>query len=591
MALWRLIQVNSAHTQEIRRLMCYFPDGPSNNITAFDTLPAVANAEALCSNLVSHPEISNAAPSGFAYFRDANSSWDVFSNGGFTNSIYLTSFEVGQRFYIDRWDNNHPYIEVVSKVGSNVGLQYKCYDGEVYANVTENFANYGSVYNMGCIPWCLDTNPDDWDSNADSTLFEYRLIYNVRGAVGFWTQLNKISTNYIVGMKFWGKVKPLDGDNPYLDGGTSETGGGDPQKQNFADASDVVSVDNMPDETTYGATACGLITIFKPSKGQLQHLADVMWGTNVISFLQNMVENISSMFISLAMVPFNVDAGATVSVQWLGLIDTAISLTLAGKQWYEFNMGTIMLDGSDDRAWATDSVLDYSPFSKLGIYLPFIGYQELDIDECRNHAITLTYRIDILSGTCIALIDVNGRTIYQFTGNCLTQLPLTSMDAQNLFTNAVNIGIAAASAGSTAAVASAGDAYTQERVAGGKLSELGGELQNQQHGAQVANAEGSLAGATANGMMGMKPSFRKTGAISASSSLFGVMQPYLFLTTPRQSVPERYQHFCGLPCNITGKLGNFSGLTVVEDVRLNGLVATSPEVEEIYQLLKSGIII
>ena len=63
------------------------------------------------------------------------------------------------------------------------------------------------------------------------------------------------------------------------------------------------------------------------------------------------------------------------------------------------------------------------------------------------------------------------------------------------------------------------------------------------------------------------------------------------MTTPRQSMPEGYEKVCGFPCNEGGKLGNFTGYTVVEDIRLNGLVATAPEVEEIYQLLKSGVII
>ena len=169
------------------------------------------------------------------------------------------------------------------------------------------------------------------------------------------------------------------------------------------------------------------------------------------------------------------------------------------------------------------------------------------------------------------------------------------MDAQGLISNAVNIGIAAASAGATSSVASAGDALAQSQFESGG-GNLGVEYDRMQHAfaanaAKVSNAQGSLAGATANGMMGMKPNFKKTGAISASASLMSVMQPYLFLETPRQSFPAGYNKMCGFPCNMGGTLGSFDGFTVVEDIRLNGLVATSPEVEEIYQLLKTGVII
>lgn len=393
------------------------------------------------------------------------------------------------------------------------------------------------------------------------------------------------------------KVADVKGYEPFTPGGYSGIGGGDTQKQNWSENSDIVLPSPMPDETDFGAVACGLITIFTPTKQQLTKLSEVLWGQGFWNFVQNAIENIADLFVSLAMVPFEVSKGSTVEVTWFSYdlggqvpIGTGIYLTKAANQWYEFDMGTIDLTGSGD-GFASDSVLDYSPFSKLGIYLPFIGYQELDIDECRESPINLKYRIDILSGTCVALITINGRTIYQFTGNCLTQLPLTSMDAQTMLSNAVNIGIAAASAGATAAVASAGDALTAENLAKGDISATAAELQNAQRAASVSNAQGSLTSATANGILGMKPNFKKTGAVSASASLFNVMQPYLFLTTPRQSFPEDYGHFCGFPCNVTDVLGNFSGYTVVEDIRLNGLVATSSEVEEIYQLLKSGIII
>ena len=396
---------------------------------------------------------------------------------------------------------------------------------------------------------------------------------------------------------FLEEVKIIDNSNPYYNGGYSETGGGDPQKQNWAETSDIVKADLLPDEAHYGAQACGLITIFSPTDSQLRYLADIIWGNGFFQWMQNLVENISELFISFGMVPFTVSKGSTVEVTWFDFaisgqqVGTGIYLDKAATQFVEMDMGTIMLDGSDSRIFATDSVLDYSPYSRLGIYLPFIGYQELDIDECRNNSLHLIYRIDILSGTVVAILRIQERDIYQFTGNCLTQLPLTSMDAQTMISNAVNIGIAAASAGATGAVASAGDALTAENLANGDITTAAAELQNAQRAMQVSNSGGSLAAATANGMMGMKPNFKKSGGIGASASLISVMQPYLFLTTPRQSMPENYNKVCGFPCNIGGNLGDFSGFTVVEDIRLNGLVATSPEVEEIYQLLKSGVII
>ena len=390
--------------------------------------------------------------------------------------------------------------------------------------------------------------------------------------------------------------------NPYKPGGYSEEGGGQRGKQNFGDYSDMVNPDAMPDETEYSAVACGLITIFSPTKAQIQNLADMLWNKTFFDFLEHEFSGIEDLFISFGLVPFTITTGGSVAVSFMNFWEyispgpvqpvTKVTLTKAANQFMEFNMGNVSLTGGDSsNAYASDSVLDYSPYSKLGIYLPFIGYQEMDIDECREKTINLKYRIDILSGACVALISINGRTMYQFSGNCLTQLPLTSSDYSSMISNAVNVGIAASSAGTAAAVASAGDALTASKAGTRGFTQEMGDYQNAQHAAQVSNAENSLAGATANGFMGMKPNFKKTGAISGSTGLLSVKQPYLCLTTPRQSMPEGYDKVCGFPCNIGGKLGDFTGYTVVEDIRLNGLVATSPEVDEIYQLLKTGVII
>ena len=404
----------------------------------------------------------------------------------------------------------------------------------------------------------------------------------------------------------WSQIKgmlTIDGNkpNPYKPGGYSEEGGGERSKQNFGDASDFVNPDAMPDETEYSAVSCGLITIFSPTKAQIENLASMLWNKTFFDFLEHEFTGIEDLFISFGLVPFTVTTAGTVAVSFMNFWEyiapgpvqpiTDVTLTKAASQFMEFNMGNVSLTGNDDRMFASDSVLDYSPYSRLGIYLPFIGYQELDIDECREKTINLKYRIDILSGACVALISINGRTLYQFSGNCLTQLPLTSSDYSSMISNAVNVAIAASSAGTAAAVASAGDALTSSKAGTKGFTPEMGAYQNAQHAAQVSNAENSLAGATANGFMGMKPNFRKTGAISGSTGLLSVKQPYLCLTTPRQSMPEGYEKVCGFPCNIGGKLGDFTGFTVVEDIRLNGLVATSPEVEEIYSLLKTGVII
>lgn len=377
------------------------------------------------------------------------------------------------------------------------------------------------------------------------------------------------------------QVEQSDFDNPYDELVDDENQGGN--DTNFGDDSDDIEEDTLPDLDAIGT---GFATLFTPTKAQLQNLASVMWNSNVFTALQNLVENITNMFTSLSIVPFEVSRGSEVEVSWLGLPLTSIYLYLASKQYYEFDLGDINLD-DDNRIFKYDNCLDYSPFSKLGIYLPFIGFQELDIDECRNKVISLLYRIDILSGTCVAMVKLNGSPLYQFTGNCLTQIPITNESMQSLVTDAVNVGIAITNA-KTAGAASSADIKAAEASGKGQAVK---DARIKHAQVTQTHADTHLGSAAADAMMGLKPQYNKTGSVSAAASLLSVKQPYLFLHTPKLSIPDRYQHFGGFPCNMTGTLGSFSGFTVVDSIRLNDLVATAPEVEEIYNLLREGVII
>lgn len=372
------------------------------------------------------------------------------------------------------------------------------------------------------------------------------------------------------------------GEDPYGGGGYSENIDND--EGNFSDNSDVVTDDNLPSIDVLGT---GFATIFAPTKNQLQQLSDVFWNNDIFSALQNLVQNIQDMFTSLAMVPFTVETGASPEVTWLGLPLTSIYLRLCTKQYYEFSMGSIDLS-ADSRIYTSGSALDYSPFSKIGIYLPFIGYQELDIDEVRGSIISLKYRIDILSGAAVAIIYVNGNAIYQFTGNCLTQIPITNENMQSLVTDAVNVGIAAAAVKTAGAASSAEGAMID---ADEKMTTAQKEAHKAHTRIRQTNADTHLVSATANSMMGLKPQYNKSSSVSSAASMLSVKQPYLFLTTPRQCLPKNYRRYGGYPSNTTGKLNEYSGFTVVESIRLNGLVATTPEVEEIYNLLRGGVII
>ena len=69
---------------------------------------------------------------------------------------------------------------------------------------------------------------------------------------------------------------------------------------------------------------------------------------------------------------------------------------------------TIVVDcGSVEIQEQNQSLLDYSPFSRLTIYLPFIGFQELDDKVVVGHTLKVQYVVDVLSGRCLAQLFVD----------------------------------------------------------------------------------------------------------------------------------------------------------------------------------------
>ena len=76
------------------------------------------------------------------------------------------------------------------------------------------------------------------------------------------------------------------------------------------------------------------------------------------------------------------------------------------------------------------SLLDYSPFSRLTIYLPFIGFMDLDDKMVMGKTVRVNYRVDVLSGRCLAevytMIDDNAEScIASYAGTIASDEPLS----------------------------------------------------------------------------------------------------------------------------------------------------------------------
>ena len=345
--------------------------------------------------------------------------------------------------------------------------------------------------------------------------------------------------------------EPEEPEDPYAPGG--DTGDDDTPGEggdgNYDDDDTPVPIPELPDETTEAtATNSKFITLFAPSTTELTNLANYMWSNSFdIDTFKKLFANPMDCILGLAIVPFVPTSTGSGAVT-VGNISTGVNMNKC-KQYKEIDCGSINVT----KYWG--AYLDYSPFTKAEIYLPFIGMRPLQMDDIMAKTVKVVYHVDVLSGACIAYVSCGGSVLYNFVGQCSQSIPVASNDFTNVVNGALSI------AGSIGSMVASG-------------------------GASAPYAAGSIVSSALNAM---KPNIERSGALSGGASMMEIKKPYLVITRPKQAVAKNQSSYMGLPTWIKRKLSSVSGFTKVETVIFKSSHATQAEAEEIEQLLKEGV--
>ena len=337
---------------------------------------------------------------------------------------------------------------------------------------------------------------------------------------------------------------PGEGD-PYSGGGESDTGGG---TGNFDGTTVDVGFTSLP---KLSAVDTGFISMYKPTLAQLQSLANYMWSDLFdIDTFKKLFGDPMQAILGLSIVPGPVPSGGSQVVK-VGNISTGVSITKAASQYIDIDCGTLNVE----EFWG--AYLDYEPYTKAEIYLPYIGTHQISVDDIMGKSVHIQYHIDILSGACAAEIKCGGSVLYTFIGSVAVSIPITGNDWTNVINGVLSI------AGAVGSLVATG-------------------------GATAPAAAGEIASAALNSL---KPNIEKSGAVSGGGGLLAGKVPVLILTRPRQALPASQNEFTGYPAFITRSLGAVSGYTEVHKIRLGGISATDAELDEIENLLKGGVIL
>lgn len=350
-------------------------------------------------------------------------------------------------------------------------------------------------------------------------------------------------------------AQELDTDNPYGEGGSATVGGGD-GKYGDIDAVDGTPVPSLP---TLSAVDTGFISLYNPTTAQLKSLYDFLWSNQFdLNTFKKLYADPMECLISLGILPC-VPASSGATNIMFGNVDSGVNATELSTQFAQVDCGSVDIDKY------VGSFLDYSPFVKISLFLPYIGFVHLGTDDIMGGSINVTYNIDCLSGDCVAFVSHTSRgVLYSYTGNCRADLPITSQNYTGFLKNYYQ-----ALAGVIPA--------TINGAAGGAAG-------------AIAGAAGGALSVAETVLLDNKPEFQRSGSCAGASGMVGVQTPFVIIERPRFSVPNKVQKYVGQTSNITMYLGDCKGFTAVEFVHLDGLNATTDEITEIESLLSKGVI-
>lgn len=476
-------------------------------------------------------------------------------------------------------------------------------DGGLTKETTREHILFGGTYSS--------SNPDNvvFDGVLPMILSDYKTLYTIYYRTvksGNTSSVNSYGEYTVLSKPLTPGYTPT---NPYKPGGESGAGGGD---GTFDNNSDEIEKPTLP---TLSSAATGFTRIYNPSLSQVNDLANYLWtDESVIQTIWNHIkqffENPMDAIIGFNILPVPVPNGGTVNFK-LMYIDTGVSMTVAANQFVDVDCGTVEIEKY------YGSALDYSPYTKVTCFLPYVGNVSLNVDEVMGRTLHVTYRVDICSGSCVAYIQVDGTVLYQYSGHCAIAVPLTGADFSAYVSAAISVGKLAGAAligGAGVAMAAGAQDAAQQTNQVVTTTQVTTTQRNPTTGRQIttgtvthvetrespndqSSTQASFAGLTPQNIantvgqvVSSKPFIEHSGSFSGNSGYLGVRRPFIIIERPNMCMPQNYQALNGFPSMITMKLSSCQGYTRIQQVQLTGLPATNPEQAEILELLKSGVI-
>lgn len=324
--------------------------------------------------------------------------------------------------------------------------------------------------------------------------------------------------------------EPDDYEPPIIDDSDPDITTPDPDKGNGT----------LPDSNTN--EGINLLTVsYRLTENNMHKLGDFLWKGGFFSNIKLLNNSPIENIVSLKIMPCSVSAETSEIV--IGNVDTDINADRVTNI-PVVDVGSIKYTGY------YNNFLDYAPYTQAYIFLPFIGFYELDPAHCINNTLSVKYAFDVIMGQCKAMLFVNNIYITSYEGACGIDVPLVGSNRAQL---------------EGAFLASVVNAGTSGDLASG----LGGVATN---------------------LLTAQFHSQRAGSYSPTLGWAETRRCYIVFAVPNSQYPKSFGHDKGFPCHLTYTLGQLSGFTqTIADPDISGIACTEAEGLEIKRLLTEGV--
>ena len=519
---------------------------------------------------------------GFWEFFDsqiANSEWGTRHNTFFTSTSvagdqyivggYLST-NLNETQMFKGWDNFKQNFVVMSLPST---LYATSWEEVVYGTMhgSVNLNNFASDFLANIVTPTYQTYLNAPTRTDGGSLYSRNEVPQAFKAPVFYNLI--ITENYDQAVKFvndgtipddaWANI-PKDPD-PDGDGNASGESGGSHKNDidTFEPSAPDFNAINLSNLHTYWIT-----------KEQMRDFYTKLWEFNWTDISTNLLtgiySNLVSNVVSLKMMPTSPEnLGGTGEAEAVVLgfktFDDLIVQTIGAKPCPVVTIGTINIKK------AYKSYADYSPYTDIALYLPFVGVVPLDTNLFMNTAeyngstLTVKASYDMLGGTITYFIEYEHATVYQFTGNMAVDVPVSLQSGVDIGTT-----LAQNASGAIATATNALTSVAEPKPIGKAVNTA------------VQNVS-SFGGASASA----QSLYSSTGGDGA---FYAFPKCVLMIRRPEYNRPKTYDSTIGYPAFFTKKVADIKGFATVTNPKVplvDGM--TKEEHDMIVSAMQNGL--